>query len=270
MKITHIGYSHKTGISFQSNARKYRNHINNEYMHTLTYMFREDIDWKEFTKYAVDNFKDKDKVQFLQFASSDGTEAYTQIITLLESYPEEVTQKLLPILAYDIDDEVINAAKSGFLNLTEKDKSRFSLFAHKNFSDYFKPTNKELEINNDALIRTSTKEVSKKFLNYGKELNYTTYSVSNILKKAVKFAQADMVDVLLRHEDEENSIILCRNVLGHLSLKQVEFFLNTLQRKLKKGSLFVIGDFDATTVLARKYLETKGFKEVLHNVYRKI
>lgn len=272
MKIMHVNSFYKINPSFQSNARKYKDDNSNDYMHTLTYLFREDIDWKQFTDYMVKHFGNNDKVQFLQFASSDGSEAYTQIITLLENYPKQVVDKFSPIFAYDIDEEVVDASRSGLLNLTEEDKKRFSLYTQGTFADYFTPTKKELDFSNDGFLRMPNLDLPNKISDFDKTLlfKYRTYSVSEDLKSRVHFNKADMFDVLRQHKDSNNTIILCKNVLGHFSQKQVDYFLNILQRVLEKGSLFVIGELDAITTLARKCLETKGFREVLHNVYQRV
>ncbi len=51
-------------------------------MANITCTFRIDLDWADFAKLEIENFKHKDKVNIIQFASSDGSEAYTQIIVL--------------------------------------------------------------------------------------------------------------------------------------------------------------------------------------------
>ena len=84
MLIFNISRNNK--ISFKSTERCYRLCADcfDMNMGNLTYLFRQDIDWLKLAKYQHDLFKDKDKVNIVQFAASSGAEAYTQIISLLE------------------------------------------------------------------------------------------------------------------------------------------------------------------------------------------
>lgn len=231
-------------LSFRSNAGFYRIPNGNN-IGTYTKMFRADLDWDAFTRFFVKNFRNKDKVQFLQFASSDGSEAYTQIITLLENHDN--IEKFLPIKAYDIDKNICNAAKSGFINITKTDKKKFA-DQDINFNKYFKKSPGKLYITNDSLEGAET------------------YSVSEPLSNNVIFNHGDMKDVLLRHEDNSNSIILCRNMLYYLTDREIDYLTTLAAYKLNKGSLFAIGETDEGK--AEYYLKRKGFEKVLHNVYR--
>lgn len=111
-------YATKSRIAFGTTARDYTNK-NGEYIGTNSWLFRDDIDWKQLTEYEKSHFKDKSKVNVIQFASSDGSEAYTKIISILENNPSKNDDKFFPIKAFDIDDEVVKAAKSGLTPLTE-------------------------------------------------------------------------------------------------------------------------------------------------------
>lgn len=267
MKINNITYS----PAFKSNARTYRTN-NGNIMCTMTSLHRGDLDWEKFTNFAIEHFKDKENVQFIQFASSDGSEAYTQILSFLDKYPEKVTDKFLPIQAYDIDKEMVTAAKSGLINITEEDRKRFPKNYEFKFSDCFKRTDKELWINNDSLQRITHGGIYEyyDYITPDDWVTYRTYEVNDFVKSKVNFNIGDMFDIMLKHNDNSNSIIMCRNVLTHMNQKQVDYFTDLLSRKLKKDSLLVIGGCDKSTVYGGDYLEKRGFQKVMKHVYKKL
>lgn len=243
MKISFCPYAQP---HFSSNTRFYKAEDGNP-VGTYTRLFRADLDWERLTDFMVKHFKDKENVQFIQFASSDGSEAYTQIISLLENHNN--SDKFFPIQAFDIDEEICNASKSGLLNIDFTDKSKFRDNGI-DFEKYFVPTNKKLHIKTDTL--ENGERPSK------------TYKVSKTLTDQVNFHNDDMFKILSDHEDNSNSVIMCRNVLTFLSDREIDNFTTLAACKLKKGSLFITGEFDNK---ANKLLERKGFIKVLPNVY---
>lgn len=234
---------------FCSNTRVYKSDDGNP-IGTYTRLFRSDLDWERFTDFMVKHFKDNDEVQFIQFASSDGSEAYTQIISLLENHNN--IDKFFPIKAYDIDEEIYNASKSGLLNINMVDKSKFERFGI-NFEKYFKQSDKKLNINGDTLKDPKLQRKPSQ-----------TFKVSKTLTDRANFNNANMFDILREHDDNSNTVIMCRNVLFFLSDREIDHFTNLLAYKLKKGSLFITGEYDEKI---NKIIETKGFIKIMPNVY---
>lgn len=239
-------------LQFCSNTRVYRADNGNP-IGTYTRIFRDDLEWERFTDFMVKHFKDKENIQFVQFASSDGSEAYTQIMTLLENHNN--IDKFFPIKAYDIDKEICDASKSGLLNINNTDKSKF---AERNidFNKYFTSTNEELQIKNDTLTDAAQQKNPSK-----------TYKVSKTLTEKVKFENADMFKILRNHKDKSNTVLMCRNVLFFLSDRELDHFTTLAACNLKKGSLFVLGEHDQYQVASS--LQSKGFVRVMPNVYVK-
>lgn len=250
--------------AFGTNAHSY---INNEgqYRGSLTFLFRNDLDWNTFTEYMVNHFKDKNKVNFIQFASSDGSEAFSQIICLLENH--KGNNKFFPIEAYDIDQQVVDAANSGFLNANKDDKKE-CLKNGFDFDKYFTKTDKEIILDNDQL--------SKYHIDNYQSNDFTTetYQVSNELRKHVNFYKADMYDILLNLEDNSNTVLMCKNIIGYFTDREKELFTNLVARKLKRGSLFIVGEYETKKVSKRNnfdlLLQHKGFAPIMTNVYRKL
>ena len=61
-----------------------------------TSFFRRDIDWKSIGS-TFDSQFPKGKVNIYDFACSDGSEAYSLIITLIEQLGEKKAQRFFPI-----------------------------------------------------------------------------------------------------------------------------------------------------------------------------
>lgn len=243
--------SFNPNVQFCSNTRVYKADDGNP-VGTYTRLFRTDLDWDRFTDFMVKHFKDKENVQFIQFASSDGSESYTQIISLLENHDN--TAKFFPIEAYDIDKEICDASKSGLLNINITDRTRCEQHGI-DFEIYFKKSDSELNIDGDTLKNTDIQIKPSQ-----------TFKVSKTLTDRVNFHNADMFDVLREHEDSSNTVLMCRNVLLFLSDRQIDYFTTLAAYKLKKGSLFITGEHDQKTNLL---LEIKGFIRVMPNVYVK-
>jgi chemotaxis methyl-accepting protein methylase len=81
--------------------------------------------WKGFRRTIIDNFKNAPKVNVYDFASSDGSEAYSFILSLLDELGEEEAQKFFPIQAYDIDSKMVSIAQGGLIPCDYDDVKRF-------------------------------------------------------------------------------------------------------------------------------------------------
>lgn len=223
---------------------------NGDFMATNSWMFRDDVDWKRLASYEKWHFIDKKKVNIINIACADGSEAYTKIITLKERMGDDA-QKFLPIKAYDIDDEILNAANSGLLNTSQHDRLELQINTE-NYEDYFGETSEKLIIQGDTELK------DKK-----------TMKVKNSLKSAVRFEKADMYDVVKNINDDSNTILMCRNVLGYFEENKVESFVKLVSNRLKEGSLFIIGEHDTKNSQIVTYLGKNGFTKVMENVYKK-
>lgn len=244
--------------SFASNTRFYRTDRGRE-IGTNSWLFRDDIDWKKLAAFEKEHFKNKDRVNIVQFACSDGSESYTKLITLFED-GKQSSQKFLPIAAYDIDYEIIKAAKSGYINLTERDFFRAKINSCQ-AEKYFKKTNYQLNIPNEAMgimLAASNNYISPK-----------AYKVVDELTSNVKFEQADMYDILENLDDDSNTILICRNILGYFPSYEIKDFIGLVSQKLKKDSILIIGKLDTENTGIYNYLKTNNFEEIMPLVYRK-
>ena len=242
--------SEKNSPAFGTTHRYYKN-ANGEFG-TNTWPFRDDIDWKALSEYEKKHFKNKQKVNLVQFASSDGSEAYTQIISLIENNPSADDKKFFPIKAFDIDPEVVKAAQSRLLNTMTFDRVSLQMNTE-NYDKYFKETGKKLDIKDDIKFDS-----------------VKTLEVSKILTDKVVFENADMYKVLAKMEDNSNTILMCRNILGYFDDNKIENFIKLVAEKLKKGSLFLIGEHDTRISFTERYLGENGFTKVMKHVFKKL
>lgn len=238
--------------NFQSTNRRYTDYKGDEFGCYTTF-FRSDLNWEKLSDFEFSNFAKKDKVNIIMFASSDGSEAYSTIISLLENKigkKQKSATKFLPIQAYDIDDEIINVANSGYIKATNYDLSEI-ISRSEEYNDYFEKSNKKLEIknaNDDTGIVLKAKES---------------------LTKNVKFNKGNMFQKIREIKDDSNTILMCRNILGYFLNDKIEEFIKLASNILKKDSLFIIGDYDSEFVNIRSILEKFNFQKVLKNVYKK-
>ena len=247
MKITPL----INNVSFGSTGRFYTTPGGDSFG-TNSWLFRDDVDWRRLARYEKNHFCSKNKVNIVQFAASDGSEAYTKIISLLENLPDKNADKFFPIKAYDIDDVSVNAACSGYINTSYADRINLQVNSA-NYKKYFAPTDKTLVINDDIQLQKSK-----------------TLKVKDILKNKVQFAKVDMYNILERLKDNSDTILMCRNVLGYFEDSKVEDFIKITADKLKTGSMFVIGRHDTANSFIDTHLLKNKFMRVFEHVYQKL
>lgn len=256
-----ISYNnYKSAPTFKSNGRFYRLK-NGEPMETFTYFFREDLPWKKFIPFIKEHFTNLPKVRLINAACSDGTEAFSLIIALKELLKGENYEKFLPIQAYDIDDEVLRAANSGYVLVNPDD-----VFEIKR---YTKKMDKYLEKDNKEMLYISQNGMLNLFKG-NSLLAQSTYKVDKRLSKQVNFNNADIFNILQNYEDNGDTILFFRNTLGHFKDDKRKDFIDLASTKLKSGSLLVIGTFDTNNSLSlKRNLYKAGFTRVMDNVYKK-
>ena len=237
-------------ITFQSTGRRYKN-SSGENFGCFTTLFRSDLDWEKLAKYEVEHFKNKDKVNIVMFAASDGSEAYSKIISLFES-AKNCVKKFFPIKAFDIDDEILNAAKSGYIKASENDVFEIMSRAE-DIDDYFSKTDKDINIENDTVAKS-----------------FKTIKAKERLTKNVEFNKGDMFKEITKIKDNSNTILMCRNILGYFLNDKMEEFVKLASDFLKKGSLFVIGDYDRQYMNIDELIKKYNFENVFKNVYKKL
>ena len=260
MRIQNINpYNYQTcRQSFRSCARQYISDRSDYWANdvlTTTCLFRSDINWQTLMDIVQRNFANKQQVNTYSLASSDGSEAYTFAMMVLDRIPKEQQSKYFPIIASDIDDEVIRVANSGLINLTFQDlvTAEEILSKPKNYFEYV----------GDAMPIENNKAFQQKYFD-----DYCTYRPIPELAETIKFEKSDMLDKLKNLDDKGNSIIFCRNVMMYLKPDYLSELIQTIYKKLKSGSLLVIGRFDTHTGIQGALSD--GFETCAQHIYRRI
>lgn len=254
MKINSIN----NNLSFGSTNRRYIAKDGEEYG-CNSWLFRGDMDWDRLAKYQISHFKDKEKVNTIMFAASDGSEAYTDIISLHESpQKNKGIKKFFPIQAYDIDEEILKAANSGYINTNLNDRVMIQMntFDYNKYFDFSK-TDKKLNIPNDYRVPCDARTLE-------------ATKAKEILTKNVKFNFGDMFKKILEINDNSNTMLFCRNILGYFEDNKIEEFIKLAQQKLKTESLFAIGNHDSVLFNIKECMEEHGFKEVFKNLFKRV
>lgn len=251
MKISQINYSNynRNNFAFKSTTSFLKTDLGQE-IGSNSWMYREDVDWAEAADFEMQHFKDKDRVKIMQFASSDGSESYTKIISLLKQNEKEA-QKFFPIEAYDINHDVVNAAKSGLINFVAKDFERAEKFKV-DLKEFFTEATTTLSIKNDNMYH---------FFN----IPTTTYRASDNLRNKVNFHSKDMFEVLQEVKDGELPIVLCRNMFSYLDEIDAQRAVNLIGRKMLNGGLFYLGKRDFDTHNISQWLKDAGFIPAKYN-----
>ena len=210
--------------------------------HTTNYTT--DGTWKGFRRTIIDQFKNTPKVNVYDFASSDGSEAYSFILSLLDELGEDEAQKFFPIKAYDIDSKMVKIARGGLIPCDHDDISRFNTNIN--------------EIKNK-------KYYDLNFANYGYMPFF--FEAKDKLKEKVEFNQAS-IQSMINTIEPSNSLILARNFWPYLDKKDIYETIWKLCEKMDDSSLLVVGYFDKFTVY--QPLKSCGFEEICPYVYKKI
>lgn len=242
MKILPIRNYNKP--AFRSISCEYK--LNGKEMGLYTCMFRQDLDWQRLARFELENFKDKDKVNIIQFAPSDGSEGYTKILSLMQANPLEA-EKFFPIQAFDINENIVKCANSGYINLSKKDLERmddiripgikyFTMFSI--YNDYLPSVDKSL------------------------------YKVGDELTRRIQFNTGDMFEILPKIKDDSNTIILCRNSLDYYESDEIIKFIKQASKVLKEGSLLITGALEQIDFI-KLSMRQHGFTEIMKNVYRR-
>ena len=210
---------------------------------TSTNIFREDLDWYALVQYIHSHFADKEKVQVYSLACSDGSEAYSFAMSVLEYIPKEYHSKYLPVNACDIDREIIKSALKRRINIDNIEFLVSEKYGNVKIGKYF--CNQKETVN---IKQNIVSDIDKAF----------SYSPVKELREAVLFKCSDILTELKNIKDSGNSIIFCRNVFPYLSNRYADAIVETARDKLQKGSLFIIGDYDAYADIDNK-LDKNGF-----------
>jgi len=198
-----------------------------------TNFFRRDLNWDDIGKIFNRQFP-HGKVNIYDFACSDGSEAFSLVIALIEQLGEKKASRFFPIHASDIDPEIIKMANSGKIIATEDDILSIEGMTKKgDIKKYF----------------TITPVCGGKYILSPKE----------ILTKNVIFKQEGINQGLDKINKNEQNIILARNFWKYLSVENLAESSFKLSEKANNKTLLLIGNFDLQKNKDPFFLSALGF-----------
>lgn len=247
MQITFNPYQFKTSSpvpAFKSNEKVFYNTAGKIVNKTQTYMFRNDLKWPDFAKYLDYKYENTKKLFLTDYACSDGSEAYTLAISLMEFAPETCL-KAFPIKAKDKFADVIKEAQSGICNMYNNDMYIINHYTKNKFFQYFSPKPRT-NLHCDFAVKPN-----------------------EYLRNKIIFQQADILNDLDKLGDE-NNVILCRNFWKYLDKEKHHELAEKLYEKTKNNGLIVIGALEHKHNIIPILLQ-HGFRETyVDNVYEPI
>ena len=185
--------------------------------HTTSY-FRGDLNWGEFINLLKEKYAGEKKVNTYIWGCSRGDEVYT-LSMILKTLPQAEAEKYYPIIAKDINPNIIAEAKiqqqeGVIVNDFGMTRIKSSLGEDMKENELFSPMN-------------------NKFLKLNSEIT-----------KDVKFGHANIVTGLNIMDSENPSIVFCRNMWPYINPDKYQKCAEKLYDKLAKGSIVVLGDCD--------------------------
>lgn len=230
--------------TFKSNEDVYHDKNGKITNRTVTYFFRTDLDWMYFAKLLNNKYKKEPNFNLIQYACSDGSEAYTTAMAIKEFAPD-IKEKAFPIIALDKFDQVVKEAQSGICNLYEDDISAIDWWTRGKFNDYFQVVPRT---NPDCAMG-----VKPKFP----------------LEECIIFNQANVLEDL-KNIPNKNTVIMCRNCWEYIGRENYDKLAKELYEVTKDNGLLVIGDHDELHGVPPVLLQN-GFRETsVKRVYEPI
>jgi len=211
-----------------------------------TDFFRTDINWPRFITELDNKYPNGAKINC--YACSDGSEAYSIALKLIQQLGLKKAQKFFPIIAKDIDKEQIEKDKKGIVGL----RKTIDI-------PEMKRCLKDTNIKIDDIIEPANIEPEKVFGVYNYEIGQ--YKVKGFLKDVVKFETANIVEDTNK-KFPENSVVLFRNAVPYLSPEQEKQLVQNLDKNLSAGNLVVIGGFDQDYSCIAEHLANSSFHVV--------
>lgn len=222
--LSQTNYSQISSPHFTSNLKDVYSKTGKFLYKTSTSFFRPDLDWNVFTNMLIRKYKNTEKVGIHCTACSEGAEPFSLAMLLIEKLGEKKAQKFFPIIASDINAEILQNPKNGIIKVSDEDIRYIKQALGDNYSKYI--------------------EFSKKS-KYSKEAKCWLYEgqIKPILKDKVIFKNMSARRALSKIEKGDN-IFICRNFWSYNPDKEQSKLADEIFAKLDENSLCVIGEDD--------------------------
>lgn len=211
------------------------------------------LDLNKLNDYVIDLIKNgKDKCEFVFCGCSDGSEVFQILMSLVTRMKErEISLSLLPkFTAFDTDTYILDIAKSGRINVSEKFiKSYPTAYPYIFFSE------------EGPLIKHPNDDIATLEKRLGSPITHS-YQFNKDLLKKIEFKTGDMLDEFRKLDDKNCKILFCRNVAQYNEIPYQYDAASALNKNLKSGSLVIVGLGDERRDMVRR-LENDKWKDYI-------
>lgn len=189
-----------------------------------TQFFREDVNWSDYAEIFINKFKKNKKVNLYCYGCSDGSEAFSLAMILIEKLGDHA-KKFFPIVAADKDTTFLAEAANGTVKVNEDDISQFKRYLGDNYRKF---------ISHDD-----------KFIPIESEMNYcfANAKVNDDVKNSIIFKKGNIIEDISDFK-KNNSIIMFRNSFFHLYKPEREKVISTFKSQFDKKSMLILGEYD--------------------------
>lgn len=227
MKIsncTNINFKQKFAPNFTSNMRIVNDATGKLLYRNTSYFFRDELNWDRFVDILIDKYKDAEKVHIYNYACSEGAEPFSLAMLLIKKLGAEKAQKFFPIMASDIDEEILKNPMHGIIKPSAADVELIKRFLGDDYTKFVRVDN---------------------YFKWDKDSCYQvcTGRVEPVLRDAVTFDRKNIITDI-KNVQSDDSVVMCRNFWSYLSDNDRETLLKSLSEKLGNNSMCIIGDVD--------------------------
>lgn len=177
-----------------------------------TWFYRGSFDYNYFPKFLEEFFQNVEKVNTYFYGCSDGSDAYSFMMPMILQLKEKA-MKYFPIKALDYDNDAIQKAKYGLLNIENDEKDKIEYYTNKKMSDF-------LENKKDKL-----------------------YKPKSILSDNIIFKNGDITKDY-RKIKPNNTILAARNFWPYLEIEDRRTLAQKLYNHMGEKSLLIVGEYD--------------------------
>lgn len=200
-------------------------------IYNTTEFLREDFDCDGIINLINTLYDDPSKINVLFYACSNGKEVYSFDLRL-RALLKDNAQKLYPLVAKDIDPNLILRARRGFYKISNEEEAKLTEATNNNLYRY-------VDIIDDGFDKFA--------------------KMKDFVSANVNFSTADICSDI--DNIPQNPIVLiCRNFWNYLSGEDQMRLVEKMGKNLKEKSLVALGAFDRVYGLD-KLLKSKGFAE---------
>lgn len=214
-----------TPLLFGSTDKRTPNGSATGYYGHYSEMFRDDLQWDTLVNYIVENFPARTKL--FVYASSDNSEALSLLLSLRKKIGVSDSRRFVPILVSDIVPDVVESARNGEIDLSERDIQKIRRYTGQSHKNFF------TKVSDAAPVIGDTGEEPKE-----------KYRVSQALLDDFNFRTADILEDAKSGKINGRSIVMFRNAWYHLEEKQKRELISDLYKNLEPGSLLICGRYE--------------------------